>query len=60
MKTTNIFLFLIIIFFTFILGQAAQEQTDKEIQKQRVYKYFGEGDQGEEVLYYLQTGKDTL
>ena len=58
MKTTKILLVAIIALVLFILGQIAQKQTDEAVQKERVFKYFGEGDIGEEILYYLEKGKE--
>lgn len=42
------------------MGSTISSNHYNETLTKRVYYYFGEGDQGEEVLYYLQTGDTTV
>lgn len=61
MKTRyQILILLITVFITWKLGYNTGQQNFLNIQTERVFNLYGEGDLGSEINYYLQTGDTSL
>ncbi len=52
--------YLIIAIFSFLLGAIFKDRQDKSRLQKRIYTMYGEGDLGEQINYYLQTGDTSV